>query len=145
MQRNTNSLNCKRLSPGSAGKSSTIQPHCDSARISEVIHKRDRRMRSLISRVPQRLARSIEGDEEVVMMFLKELWPRIVGEELARNTEPAGFREQVLRVQVPSVLWSSQLAGLRTMMIRSINRFWGAQLVESIEWEVDLSAASRDF
>jgi predicted nucleic acid-binding Zn ribbon protein len=95
-------------------------------------------MQSLISCVPQRFIRSIESDDEVVMMFLKELWPHIVGEELARNTEPAVLSGKVLEVRVPSVLWASQLAGLHTMMIGSINRFWGVRLVETIRWEVDL-------
>ena len=97
-------------------------------------------MRRLISHVPGGLIRSIEGDEEIVAIFLRELWPQIVGEELASRTEPAVLTRKVLSVRVPSALWATQLADLRTMIIRSINSFWGIRVVESIKWEVDLSA-----
>ena len=80
----------------------------------------------------------VEGDKDVVIMFLKELWPRVVGEEIARNTEPVRFTEDMLAVRVYSAVWANQLAGLRSMMIDSINKFWGGRLVETIRLEVDL-------
>jgi hypothetical protein len=96
-------------------------------------------LESLISCVPEQFLRSIEADQEVVVIFLKELWPHIVGEELALNSEPSVLNEKALEVIVPSAVWASQLSGLRTLMIASINRFWGFQLVETIKLEVDLS------
>jgi len=95
-------------------------------------------MQSLVSCVPRRFIQSIEGDKDVVIMFLKELWPRVVGEEIARNTEPVRLTGEALAVRVNSAVWANQLAGLRSMMIGSINKFWGGRLVETIRLEVDL-------
>jgi predicted nucleic acid-binding Zn ribbon protein len=96
-------------------------------------------MESLISRVPASFLRAIEADQEIVILFLKELWPHIVGEELARNTQPAQLRSKVLTVVVPTIVWVNQLASLSGMMIESINRFWGSRLIETIDWETGLS------
>ncbi len=95
-------------------------------------------MHSLMSCLPQELIRSIEADEEVTILFLRELWPQLVGEELACKTKPTLLRKKVLQVRVPSAVWASQLAGLRTIMIGSINRIWGTQVVETIRLEYDL-------
>ena len=94
-------------------------------------------MQSLISCVPREFVHAITSDEEVALMFLKELWPHIVGEELARNSEPVGLSRKVLRVRVPSALWLNQLTGLRAMVISSINKFWRVHLIETISWECD--------
>ena len=32
-------------------------------------------------------------DEEVAVIFLKEFWPRIVGDQLAKSTAPLRFRK----------------------------------------------------
>jgi len=146
MQGTTNSSNCKRLLSGSVEKLFTIRLRVDrrhqtrdSARIPQVFPKSQRQLESLISCLPEQFLRSIEADQEVVVMFLKELWPHIVGEELARNTEPSALNKKVLKVLVPSAVWASELASLRSLMMASINRFWGVQLVETIRLEVDLS------
>ena len=94
-------------------------------------------MQSLISCVPRSFIQSIEGDRDVAVMFLQELWPRIVGEEIARNTEPVGLSRETLTVRAYSAVWANQLAGLRSMMIGSINKFWGGRLIETIRLEVD--------
>jgi len=107
----------------------------DSAKILTVYLKGDRRMQSAMSCVPQELVSSIARDEEVTLMFLKELWPHIVGEELARNSEPVGLSKKALRIRVPSALWANQLSGLRVMVIGSINKFWRVRLIETIRWE----------
>lgn len=95
-------------------------------------------MESLMSRVPSRFLLTITGDEEVAVIFLKELWPHIVGEQLARNSEPRALVNRVLEVRVPSPVWVKQLESLRQMMIESINRFWGVTMVETIRLKVDL-------
>jgi len=155
MQGNTNFSNCKRLSPAvvqkklslccavnvvssrkdQSGNNSTERSESDSARILAVDLKSERRMQSLMSCVPREFVSAITSDEEVVLMFLKELWPHIVGKELARNSEPVGLSNRVLRVRVPSALWANQLAGLRKMVISSINQFWQVRVVETIRWE----------
>jgi hypothetical protein len=95
-------------------------------------------MESLLASVPEQFLRSIGSDEDVAIIFLRELWPTIVGNELARSTEPLALLDKKLEVRVPSLVWAKQLSGLKGMLIHSINGFWSLRLVERIEWEVDL-------
>ena len=95
-------------------------------------------MQNLIQCLPRGLVDSIASDEEVSLIFLQRLWAQIVGEDLARNTQPVSLQRKVLLVRVPSELWLSQLVEFRRMVIRSVNGFWGVSLVETIKWEVGL-------
>lgn len=93
-------------------------------------------MQNLIQCIPRGLVDSLASDEEVGLIFLQRLWAQIVGEELARNTQPVSLSRKVLCVRVPSKLWLSQLVEFSSMVIRSVNSFWGVSLVETIKWEV---------
>ncbi len=82
--------------------------------------------------------RSVSGNEEITLVFLQELWPRIAGDELAQKTRPSAFHKKNLILEVPNVIWKKQLEILRKMFIRSINDFWKAPLVEKIDFKVRL-------
>ena len=99
-------------------------------------------MQNLIRCIPRGLVHSIASDEEVSLIFLQQLWSQIVGDELARNSQPAGLKRRILRVRVPSELWLEQLGGFSGMVITSVNRFWGVHLVETIKWEIGLMEES---
>ena len=99
-------------------------------------------MQNLIQCIPRGLVHSIASDEEVSLIFLQRLWPQIVGEELARNSQPASLTRRTLCVRVPSELWLEQLRGFSSMVITSVNRFWGVHLVETIKWEIGLMEES---
>jgi predicted nucleic acid-binding Zn ribbon protein len=96
-------------------------------------------MESLISCVPRSFLSSIQDDDEVAIVFLKELWVHIVGQELARNSEPANLVDKALEIRVSSPVWAKQLRTLQNLLIRSINRFWGVRLVETIRLDIGLS------
>ena len=82
--------------------------------------------------------RSVSGNEEITLVFLQELWPRIVGDELAQKTRPSAFYQRTLVLEVPNAIWKKQLQRLRKMFIRSINDFWKASLVEKIDFKIRL-------
>ncbi len=74
-------------------------------------------------------------DHEVTLIFLKELWPQIVGKELARRSCPLALQGSTLRVAVQSEVWREELCDLHRMLVQSINDFWELPLVEKIEFE----------
>ena len=39
-------------------------------------------------------------DEEVAVIFLKEFWPQIVGDQLAKSTAPLQLRKRTLEIGV---------------------------------------------
>ena len=51
------------------------------------------------------LLRRIASDEETALIFLNELWPQIVGKELAFRSCPVALRDKRLRIAVPSKTW----------------------------------------
>lgn len=83
--------------------------------------------------------RSIAKDEENALRFLDALWPEIVGGRLADRCRPVSLRDKRLTVMVPTATWKKELVGMRSMMIRAVERFWGLQLVETIDFEVRLT------
>jgi hypothetical protein len=79
--------------------------------------------------------RSIVEDEEVCILFLQELWPRIVGEDLGRQTEPYTLRRKRLVLKVPNQVWERQLSDFREMIMHAVNQFWGVSVVEAVRLE----------
>lgn len=80
----------------------------------------------------------VSADEELSLVFLSELWPQIVGKEVAEKARPVALRKKRLVVRVSSELWKKQLDELRQVLVESINRFWNCPLVETIELRIRL-------
>ncbi|MBI4444615.1 MAG: DUF721 domain-containing protein [Acidobacteria bacterium] len=82
---------------------------------------------------------SIAADEEVSLIFLKELWPRIVGADVARKCLPAGLQNGTLILSVASPVWQDQLASLGSLLLQSINSLWNCVLVKRLEFQISES------
>lgn len=78
----------------------------------------------------------IASDEKVALIFLDELWPQMVGEDLASKSRPRALRDKRLLLAVPSEVWVEELTQLRQMLVRAVNEYWNLQLIEKIEFEV---------
>ena len=50
-------------------------------------------------------------DEEVAVIFLKEFWPRIVGDWLAKSTVPLRLRKRTLEIGVSGREWERGAPG----------------------------------
>lgn len=48
-------------------------------------------------------------DEEVAVIFLKEFWPRIVSDGLAKSTAPLRLRKRTLEIGVTGREWERAL------------------------------------
>ncbi|MCZ6485630.1 MAG: DUF721 domain-containing protein [Acidobacteria bacterium] len=82
------------------------------------------------------LLRRIASDEETALIFLNELWPQIVGKELAFRSCPVALRDKRLRIAVPSKTWKKELMELHPMMIDAVNKYWHCDLVHTVKFEV---------
>lgn len=77
----------------------------------------------------------IASNEEICLIFLKQLWPDIVGKEVAQKTRPLAYRRKVLTLAVASPTWERELSDLGETLLKAINRFWNRRLVERIRFE----------
>jgi predicted nucleic acid-binding Zn ribbon protein len=76
---------------------------------------------------------AVAGDDpEVQLIFLRELWPQIVGPGVAENTRPVGLAGRTLEISAADPVWAGQLKDLEDPIVRSVNRFWGRRVVERI-------------
>ncbi len=91
-------------------------------------------LKSLLSPFLQSLA----SDSELTLIFLKELWPQLVGANVARNTQPISLEDTTLTLGVVDETWKKQLQGLQDQIRRSINNQWQMALVDRIRLRVDL-------
>jgi len=76
-------------------------------------------------------------DEERILIFLKELWPKIVGAELARHTVPETLSKRILTIRVPPGVWKAQLSEVRPELAEAANRYWNRTIVKEIRLRED--------
>ena len=82
-------------------------------------------------------------DEEVAVIFLKEFWPRIVGEGLATSTTPLRLRKRTLEIGVSGREWERVLHGMAQPLMTKVNAFWNRSLVRRLDFQVVQPAARR--
>jgi len=59
-----------------------------------------------------------------------------VGEAVAKNAKPAGFKGKILLVNVVSSVWIQELQYYRNDMIRKLNEALGKELVCDIKFKI---------
>ena len=89
-------------------------------------------MRSFRDCLPA-ILKSTASRPEVAIVLMREMWPQIVGPELARNSEPVQLNGRTLIVRVVDPVWHAQADALRELMIKVVNDQWGCALVERIQ------------
>ena len=63
-------------------------------------------------------------------------WDGVVGETLARNAQPAAFKQRILMVHVSSSVWMQELHFLKRELITRLNQAAGARVVEDIQFKI---------
>ena len=82
------------------------------------------------------LLRRIASDDETALIFLNELWPQVVGKDLALRSRPLALRNKRLRIAVGSKTWKKELMELHQMISHAVNKYWNCDLVHTVEFEV---------
>ena len=75
-------------------------------------------------------------DEEVAVIFLKEFWPRIVGDGLAKSTAALRLRRRTLEIGVAGREWERVLQGMARPLMSKVNEFWNRSLVRRLDFQV---------
>jgi len=61
-----------------------------------------------------------------------DLWPEVVGGQLARNTEVRSLKRGKLFVWVKTPAWQNELSFLRAEIVRKLNEVVGEHVVEDL-------------
>lgn len=90
-------------------------------------------MQHLASYFPALLSRASK-DPEVVLIFMKQFWSHLAGEELARKCSPHALRSKTLIIRVHDPTWQRELqsAPLQRLLLDRIHAFWKQRIIEKI-------------
>ncbi len=77
-------------------------------------------------------------EREVKLRQLLERWGELVGPLVARRSQPAGFRNQILFVRVASPAWMQELSasGLKEKLMEEINGRLGTPRIKGVRFSV---------
>ena len=75
-------------------------------------------------------------DEEVAVIFLKEFWPQIVGDRMAKSTAPLRLRKRTLEIGVSGREWERVLREMVRPLMAKVNEFWSRSLVYRLDFQV---------
>ena len=75
-------------------------------------------------------------DEEVAVIFLKEFWPQIVGDRMAKSTAPLRLRKRTLEIGVSGREWERVLREMARPLMSKVNAFWSRSLVYRLDFQV---------
>ncbi len=82
--------------------------------------------------------------EKVLPNLLKERWPLVVGEQMAKHTEPAYLREKTLYVNADHPGWLTELRRLpKNHILKKISAIPEAPVVRDIRFQLDPSIRTR--
>ena len=80
--------------------------------------------------------RQCQGGEGTNARVVWEYWDSVVGEALARNAQPAAFKQHILMVHVSSSVWLQELHFRKVELIDRLNRAAGTRVVEDIRFKI---------
>lgn len=64
-----------------------------------------------------------------------DAWPHVVGEEVAKRTEPLFFEHGVLFVRVPDSVWAQHISLQKKSIISSLNRKTRTRLLKDLRFQ----------
>jgi hypothetical protein len=79
---------------------------------------------------------AFRADADLEMAGLFSLWDGIVGDAVAKNARPAGFKGKILMVNVSSSVWIQELQYYKKDMIKKLNEALGKDLVCDIKFKI---------
>lgn len=76
------------------------------------------------------------SDYNLELTSVFNIWKNVVGEAIANNSKPAGFKGKILLVYVSSPVWIQELQYYKKDMITKINDALGKELVCDIKFKI---------
>lgn len=99
-------------------------------------HSRKQRECEPVANIIDAVLRSCQGGDGHNARAVWALWDRVVGEVLARNAQPAAFKQRILIVHVSSSAWLQELHFQKSSLIERLNQAAGARIVEDIRFKI---------
>ena len=65
-----------------------------------------------------------------------QIWNRAVDADIARNAQPAAFKQRLLIVHVTSSVWLQELHFQKSALIERVNREAGHRVLDDIQFKV---------
>jgi len=99
-------------------------------------------MRSSRAPTPLRIVlaetlRALDLERPLKAASLQDLWPEVVGPEVAQRTRPGALSRGRLTVLVTDSVWLHQLTMLKPRLIEALNRRVGEPLVQDLFFRVE--------
>jgi predicted nucleic acid-binding Zn ribbon protein len=88
----------------------------------------DPAMRRLLASFRQ----SPNWDSELDLEVLRQLWPSLVGTQLAGATAVTGVHGSRVVIKVPDLIWRKQLIKMRPQLLAKINAPWATPWIKEI-------------
>ena len=76
--------------------------------------------------------KSPNWDEELDLHVLQQLWPVLVGQQLAGSTRVTGVQGARVVVNVPDQVWRKQLIRMRPELLAKMNAPWATPWIKEI-------------
>jgi len=76
------------------------------------------------------------ADSDLELTSIFTVWKNVVGDAIANNSKPAGFKGKILIVYVSSPVWMQELQYYKKDMITKINDALGKELVCDIKFKI---------
>ncbi len=76
--------------------------------------------------------RSPAWDSQLDLHLLQQLWPTLVGAELAASTRIVALHGSRVVLQVPDQIWRKQLIDMKGRLLAKLNEPWSSPIITEI-------------
>lgn len=89
-----------------------------------------------VGKILKTLLDKLQLEGRVTKESIYQLWPQVVGDELARHSWPATFRGKVLTIGAEDSLWTQKLSLMRLQILERIAQELGPGLFDELRFQV---------
>jgi predicted nucleic acid-binding Zn ribbon protein len=89
-----------------------------------------------IDKVLRKTLRKMDLDTKLEGYRIWSLWPDIVGDQVARKTQPERLRNRILFVRVSSSTWMQQLQTMKPMLLERIHKRLKGGVIKDIRFSL---------
>jgi len=89
-----------------------------------------------IHSILEKTLKTLEIDVPLKAYSIVGAWNEIVGESVARHSQPRSIRNQILFIDVAHPTWMQQLQFLKPTLLDQVNAFLGEPLIQDIRFKL---------
>jgi len=89
-----------------------------------------------IQSILEKTFKTLEIDVPIKTYSVVGAWNEIVGESVARHSQPRSIRNQILFIDVAHPTWMQHLQFLKPTLLNQVNTFLGGPLIQDIRFKL---------